>query len=271
MKLLEQYHLRRLRTSVIEHDELPYRKQSRQSKKLSRLSKTSMCIKHTRWHTETKMTRNPLSTEAHFKMKVNQQKFYFFHHFLTFFINIFFIQKLYFSHKFQHFYQLLYILLTFWTSLPSTWIFSEGSSFCVFASNDIIQAVLANVEVSRRKIYVDGTFKICPHGVFKQVLVVFFELMGSVSECLVKLKRNKHSSGSYSFFFISGCSFRLGNDGRKRWSFIHRCVQLFERACGSAWMWIVYVGLWTSTKKRIAISNSKRKVQLLLVPFHTSV
>lgn len=54
-------------------------------------------------------------------------------------------------------------------------------SFCVFASDDIVKAIEQNVDVSQRKLYCDGTFKICPMGEFKQVVIVFCDIMGYVS------------------------------------------------------------------------------------------
>lgn len=57
----------------------------------------------------------------------------------------------------------------------------EEYAFCVFASDDVIRAIEENVDVSERKLYCDATFKICPMGVFKQVLIVFGEIFGHVS------------------------------------------------------------------------------------------
>lgn len=58
-------------------------------------------------------------------------------------------------------------------------------SFCFFASEDIVQAIVQNVIESERKLYVDGTFKITPMGVFKQVLILFAEIFGSVRRLFV--------------------------------------------------------------------------------------
>lgn len=57
----------------------------------------------------------------------------------------------------------------------------EDYSFCVFASDNIIDAITNNVPIANRKLYADGTFKITPDGVFKQVLIVFGELNECVS------------------------------------------------------------------------------------------
>lgn len=53
-------------------------------------------------------------------------------------------------------------------------------AYCIFASDDVIKAILENTDVQTRKIYADGTFKICPIGRFKQVLILFAELLGHV-------------------------------------------------------------------------------------------
>lgn len=53
-------------------------------------------------------------------------------------------------------------------------------AFCVFSSDDIVKAIEQNVEVSQRRLYSDATFKIVPVGIFKQLLIVFCELLGYV-------------------------------------------------------------------------------------------
>lgn len=80
----------------------------------------------------------------------------------------------------------------------------DGYAYCVFASDDVITAIHQNTEASERKIYADGTFKICPIGKFKQVLILFAELLGHVSahifahildlDFLKKLFKFKHRS-----------------------------------------------------------------------------
>lgn len=57
----------------------------------------------------------------------------------------------------------------------------EEYAFCVFASDDVINAITENVPENKRRIYADGTFKITPYGIFKQILIVFGELNESVS------------------------------------------------------------------------------------------
>lgn len=61
-------------------------------------------------------------------------------------------------------------------------------SFCVFASDDVINSILSNFDVSIRKIYADVTFKICPIGIFTQALIVFGEIFGYVRSLKIFLK-----------------------------------------------------------------------------------
>lgn len=57
----------------------------------------------------------------------------------------------------------------------------EDFGFCIFSSKDIIKDVLENTTQNERKLFADGTFKICPMGDFKQVLIIYAELLGHVS------------------------------------------------------------------------------------------
>lgn len=58
----------------------------------------------------------------------------------------------------------------------------DDGAYCVFASEDIIKDIKSNTEdIERKTLYADGTFKICPRGNFKQVLILFSDLLGHVS------------------------------------------------------------------------------------------
>lgn len=58
----------------------------------------------------------------------------------------------------------------------------DDGAYCVFASEDIIKDIKSNTEdIERKTLYADGTFKICPRGNFKQVLILFADLLGHVS------------------------------------------------------------------------------------------
>lgn len=54
-------------------------------------------------------------------------------------------------------------------------------AYCIFSSKEVISAVLEHTETNERKLFADGTFKICPMGQFTQVLIIFAELLGNVS------------------------------------------------------------------------------------------
>lgn len=54
-------------------------------------------------------------------------------------------------------------------------------SYCVYASDDIINAILSCSDATERSLYGDATFRICPLGIFKQILILFGEINGHVS------------------------------------------------------------------------------------------
>lgn len=53
-------------------------------------------------------------------------------------------------------------------------------AFCIFASDDVIE-IIETISVERRMYFADGTFKICPYGEFKQVLLLSVDICGQVS------------------------------------------------------------------------------------------
>lgn len=57
---------------------------------------------------------------------------------------------------------------------------SAAHSYCVFASDDIVDAIKEHIEPSKRRFYMDATFKICPVGNFKQLLILYIDFMGQV-------------------------------------------------------------------------------------------
>lgn len=54
-------------------------------------------------------------------------------------------------------------------------------AYAVFASQRIIESIEKNIVVTRRKYLMDATFKICPYGEFKQLLVIHIEFSESVT------------------------------------------------------------------------------------------
>lgn len=55
----------------------------------------------------------------------------------------------------------------------------EDYSFCLFASDDVIDIMNA-IPVDERTLFCDGTFKICPYGPFKQLLILSIDICGQV-------------------------------------------------------------------------------------------
>lgn len=59
---------------------------------------------------------------------------------------------------------------------------SDDISYCIFAAEDVISIIQEKTNPSERTLFADGTFKICPVGQFNQVLVVFCDIYGHVSQ-----------------------------------------------------------------------------------------
>lgn len=53
-------------------------------------------------------------------------------------------------------------------------------SYCIFAAEEVIAIIKDKTDTSKRTLFADGTFKICPVGEFKQVLIIFSDLYGHV-------------------------------------------------------------------------------------------
>lgn len=67
---------------------------------------------------------------------------------------------------------------------------SNEHSFCVFASDDIVKAINEHVTQDTRRYYMDATFKICPLGIFKQLLIMYVLFMGQIVPfCFVLMDR----------------------------------------------------------------------------------
>lgn len=54
-------------------------------------------------------------------------------------------------------------------------------SFCVFSSKANIELISKNIPVASRHILMDATFKICPTGPFKQLLIIYVRKQRQVS------------------------------------------------------------------------------------------
>lgn len=57
---------------------------------------------------------------------------------------------------------------------------SDAFSYCVFSSDNIIDQIKAEIEPQKREYLMDSTFKICPFGEFKQLLIIYIGYMEKV-------------------------------------------------------------------------------------------
>lgn len=57
--------------------------------------------------------------------------------------------------------------------------------FCVFASDIVINIIKEQISVDRRHILMDATFKICPKGIFKQLLIIYISHSNQVFHYLI--------------------------------------------------------------------------------------
>lgn len=60
-------------------------------------------------------------------------------------------------------------------------IAEENYSFCLFSSEKSINLVKENIQPAQRRYLMDATFKIIPKGCFKQLLIIYIEYFGEVS------------------------------------------------------------------------------------------
>lgn len=70
-------------------------------------------------------------------------------------------------------------------ALPSAEFFktaykSKGFSYVVFASQNIINS-MEQIQPKKRKFLLDATFKVCPYGIYNQLLVIHVEHLSEVS------------------------------------------------------------------------------------------
>lgn len=57
-------------------------------------------------------------------------------------------------------------------------------SYIIFMSDDICDMIRSAIPVNQRKYLLDATFKICPYGIFKQLLIVYISYLDKVHICL---------------------------------------------------------------------------------------
>lgn len=75
-------------------------------------------------------------------------------------------------------------------------------SYCVFASDEIIEEYEAAIPVERRQFLMDATFKICPFGQFNQILIIYIAYLDSVN-ILFSCHWNEKTNGSVYLFICS--------------------------------------------------------------------
>lgn len=53
-------------------------------------------------------------------------------------------------------------------------------AFCIYASDDIIHAINKEILVKKRQYFMDETFKVCPMGIFEQLLIIHVNFLGQI-------------------------------------------------------------------------------------------
>lgn len=61
---------------------------------------------------------------------------------------------------------------------------SETFSYCIFASEKTITLMEKNINPANRHFLIDATFKVCPFGAFKQLLIIYIKYMQKVRQFL---------------------------------------------------------------------------------------
>lgn len=56
----------------------------------------------------------------------------------------------------------------------------KGFSYVVFASQNIVNSI-KQLPQNKQKFLMDATFKVCPYGIYNQLLVIHIEHLGEVS------------------------------------------------------------------------------------------
>lgn len=74
-------------------------------------------------------------------------------------------------------------------ALPSTQFYKtaykcKGFSYVVFASQNVVNSI-EKIHVNKRKFLMDATFKVCPYGIYKQLLVIYVEHLNEVNVFLI--------------------------------------------------------------------------------------
>lgn len=73
-------------------------------------------------------------------------------------------------------------------SLPPTAFYKtayecKAFSYVVFSFDNIVNAI-ERIPKNRRKFFMDATFKVCPYGIYNQLLVIYMKYLGEVNLCI---------------------------------------------------------------------------------------
>lgn len=89
-------------------------------------------------------------------------------------------------------------------ALPSTKFFKKAYqckrfSYVVFASQNIIDS-MERIEPKKRKFLLDATFKVCPYGIYNQLLVIHVEHLSEVSIFRIFFPKNIRINCQFQHF-----------------------------------------------------------------------
>lgn len=76
-------------------------------------------------------------------------------------------------------------------------------SYCVFASDDIIERFQERIPKDRRHFLMDATFKICPFGVFNQILIIYVSYVDRVCGYFIYCVRLDYYMDVFFYFFTA--------------------------------------------------------------------
>lgn len=77
---------------------------------------------------------------------------------------------------------------------------SNEYAFCIYASNDIINAINQEILPENRQYFMDGTFKVCPMGIFQQLLIVHVNFLGQIVPFMYVLMSNRTETAYRAVF-----------------------------------------------------------------------
>lgn len=73
-------------------------------------------------------------------------------------------------------------------------------SYVVFASQNIVNSIKERIAPQKRRFLMDATFKVCPYGIYNQLLVIYIEYLGETTPFIFALM-SKKSRRSYEHLF----------------------------------------------------------------------